>query len=726
MRSTIFTVLSIAIVLLTTYDTSAQNRFVPFTINETLPIASKLAGEMPRYYLDLAPELLKTSHVAVGDILVFTQSKTDYEFTIKKVVSYMPNTYTYVASAGLRYFYYTVSGNVVTAAIHMPDIGYEAVVSHDPAFKMSYLQEHDHNNELTCGTHLMKDQFIDQVDSHIESVRVNNATDLVKKMQSVENETTIKLMIVYASGALNWMLTYGSVENVINQAMALSQEALDVSDTKVKLDLAYVAHVNHQEVGTGGSALLNQLRINGDGIMDEVHSWRNIFEADIVSLFAVLSDVGGVGYLPSSPEGDDRLGFNVNRVQQMANTYTLIHEIGHNMGNMHSRNQAASPASMAGGVFPYSTGWRWIGDDGASYASVMTYESSPLDGVVSRRTPHFSNPQISYAGVPTGTSSATDPFGPADNARSMREMKSVIAAYRPRDVNSGLPSITSVAPAWGARGASVSIVFRGANINTIARFTNSCTFQNVSGTINSPTQITVTASIPFNAAPGTCDVVFWTGNVNASSSAAGKFTITEFPITPPTVTTESVAGIGSSTAKITGNVAYDGGEPVTQRGVCVSTSQNPTTEDICKTAGSGDGSFTAEFEGLTPGTAYHTRAYATNLAGIEYGQQRSFTTLMGTDLGHESDKPEEFRLNQNYPNPFNPSTQISFSLPTGTQVDLAVYDVMGRRVMQVIDSSMQAGTHRVTLDASALPSGVYMYVIRAGSYTASRKMTLIK
>jgi hypothetical protein len=269
-------------------------------------------------------------------------------------------------------------------------------------------------------------------------------------------------------------------------------------------------------------------------------------------------------------------------------------------------------------------------------------------------------------------------------------------------------------------------VFRGANINTIARFTNSCTFQNVSGTINSPTQITVTASIPFNAAPGTCDVVFWTGNVNASSSAAGKFTITEFPITPPTVTTESVAGIGSSTAKITGNVAYDGGEPVTQRGVCVSTSQNPTTEDICKTAGSGDGSFTAEFEGLTPGTAYHTRAYATNLAGIEYGQQRSFTTLMGTDLGHESDKPEEFRLNQNYPNPFNPSTQISFSLPTGTQVDLAVYDVMGRRVMQVIDSSMQAGTHRVTLDASALPSGVYMYVIRAGSYTASRKMTLIK
>jgi hypothetical protein len=726
MRATIFAVVAMAMLLFIATDASAQNRFVSFTINDTMKVAPKSVDEMQRQYLHLSPELLNKSNVAIGDVLVFTHDKRDYEFTVKKVVSYLPNTYTYVANSGLRYFYYTVSGDIVTASIHMPDVGYEAVVSHDPAYKMSYLQEHDHKNERMCGVHLAQDQLLDQVDSYIESARVYNSSDLVKKMHSIDNETTIKLMIVYASGALNWMLTFGSVENVINQSMALSQEALDVSDTKVILDLVHVAHVNHQEVGIGGSVLLNQLRINGDGIMDEVHSLRNIFEADIVSLFAFLSDVGGVGYLPSSPAGDDRLGFNVNRVQQMANTYTLIHEIGHNMGNMHSRNQAASAAGPSGGVFPYSTGWRWIGNDGASYASVMTYESSTLDGVVSRRTPHFSNPQISYAGVPTGTSSPSDPFGPADNARSMREMKDVIAAYRPRALDSGLPRITSVTPAWGARGASVAVVFSGSNINAIARFSWSCSFQNVTGTINSPTQITVAATIPFNAPAGKCDVIFWTGNVNASSSSIGQFTITEFPITPPSVTTESVTGIGLSTAKITGNIAYDGGEPVSARGVCVSTSQNPTTEDICIPAGSGDGSFTAEFEGLTPGTAYNTRAYATNLAGTEYGQQRSFSTVMGTDIGSDSDKPVEFRLDQNFPNPFNPSTQISFSLPTGSHVDLAVFDVMGRRVMQLLNAYTQSGVHRMNVDASALPSGIYMYVVRAGSFTASRKMTLIK
>ncbi len=726
MRAAISTVAAMVLLPFLFGNATAQNRFLSFSTNESLPIASKTAGEMPRQYLDLTPELMDRSNVDVGDVIVFVHDDIEYEFTVSKIVSYRPNTYTYVAKSGLRYFYYTVSGHIVTAAIHMPDIGYEGVVFHDPAYKMSYLQVHDHQNELSCGFHQVNGPIIDQVDAHVESVRVNKASDIVNKMQSVDEETTIKLMIVYASGALSWMQTYGGVDNTINQAMALSQEALDVSDTNVILDLVYVAHVNYQETGLGGSVLLNQLRINGDGIMDEVHSWRNLFEADIVSLFAMLSDVGGVGYLPPSPAGDDRLGFNANRVQQMSTTYTLIHEIGHNMGNMHSRNQAASAAGPAGGVFPYSTGWRWIGNDGASYASVMTYESSPLDGVVSRRTPHFSNPQISFAGVPTGTSSFTDPFGPADNARSMREMKDVIAAYRPRAADSGLPAVTSVTPAWGARGTSVSIAFRGANINAISRFSWNCGFQNVAGTINSPTQITVSATIPFNATPGKCDVTFWTGAVNASSSATGQFTITDFPITAPTVATNAVSDIRSSSAKISGSVTNDGGDPVASRGVCISTAPNPTIDDLCISAGSGDGSFISEFVGLTPATAFNARAYATNLAGTAYGQQLNFSTTMGTDLGPDTDKPVEFRLDQNYPNPFNPSTQISFSLPTGEHVDLAVYDMMGRRVTQLLNDYTAAGTHRVTFDAAALPSGIYMYVIKAGSMTASNKMTLIK
>lgn len=842
MRAAIYSVVFIAMVLLMIDDSNAQNRFVSFTINDTLQFVPKSPGEMPRQYLQLTPELLNSSNVAIGDVIIYEYDAEAYEFTVKKVVSYVPNTYTYVAKSGLRYFYYTVSGDIVTAAIHLPDIGHEAVVYHDPAYKMSYLQEHDHTDELSCGNHALPGIVLDQIDSRTGSAKVNNAYDLVNKMQSVENETTIKLMIVYANGALNWMQTFGSVENVINQAMALSQEALDVSDTRVRLELAHVGHVNHQEAGTGGSILLNQLRINGDGIMDEVHSWRNTFEADIVSLFAVLNDVGGVGYLPSSPAGDDRLGFNANRVQQMTNTYTLIHEIGHNMGNMHSRNQASAAAGFNGGVFPYSTGWRWIGFDNVSYASVMTYESSPLDGVNSIRTPHFSNPSITYQGVPTGTSSASDPFGPADNARSMREMKAVIAAYRPRAVVNDVPLITSATPSWGARGSSVSVVFRGVNINMISNFSWACpsggAMQATSATINSPTQLTVNWNISITAAPGVCNLQFWTGQVNNSLSTPSQFTITEVPITAPELITTSAYNLRPSAAFVGGSVTYDGGAEVTARGVCLSTSQNPGLDDICVSAGTGDGIFVSEFDGLTPATLYYVRAYATNLAGTAFGQQLSFTTTtpvlnkaptlesilgvtvtaveafeleiplagisfgddeddqeisitakssdpdlleleveyvspqpngllrvrghgsrvgtatvtvtvkdnggtsyggvdslqvkfpvevqMGTSIDVASDKPSEFKLYQNYPNPFNPSTQISFDLPVASKVELMVYDLMGRKIMQLLDETKPAGRHSIALDAKSLPSGIYMYVIRAGGFTASNKMTLIK
>jgi len=94
------------------------------------------------------------------------------------------------------------------------------------------------------------------------------------------------------------------------------------------------------------------------------------------------------------------------------------------MGSHHSRNQSINGAPSWGGVFTYSTGWRWLGTNGNSYASVMTYESYPLDGISSTRTPHFSNPDINYQVVPTGSYTGT--HSPADNARSLREMKSVI------------------------------------------------------------------------------------------------------------------------------------------------------------------------------------------------------------------------------------------------------------------------------------------------------------
>ena len=94
----------------------------------------------------------------------------------------------------------------------------------------------------------------------------------------------------------------------------------------------------------------------------------------------------------------------------------------------------------------------------------------------------------------------------------------------------------------------------------------------------------------------------------------------------PVLTTNSVTSITIQTAQGGGNITGDGGAPVTARGVCWSTAQNPTTADNSTDDGAGTGSFTSSISGLAPNTTYYVRAYATNNTGTAYGPEVSFTT----------------------------------------------------------------------------------------------------
>lgn len=111
----------------------------------------------------------------------------------------------------------------------------------------------------------------------------------------------------------------------------------------------------------------------------------------------------------------------------------------------------------------------------------------------------------------------------------------------------------------------------------------------------------------------------------------GSFTAGQ-SITAPTVTTTEVVNIAQTTATCGGNVTSDGGAPVTVRGVCWSTSSNPTTSDSKTENGSGTGGYLSSITGLTENTTYHVRAYATNSAGTSYGNQQTFSTLQNPTL----------------------------------------------------------------------------------------------
>ena len=90
------------------------------------------------------------------------------------------------------------------------------------------------------------------------------------------------------------------------------------------------------------------------------------------------------------------------------------------------------------------------------------------------------------------------------------------------------------------------------------------------------------------------------------------------------------------------------------------------------------------------------------------------------------EEPDVFRLDQNYPNPFNPTTEIAYYLEEAGHVSLIVYNVLGQEVARLVDASLDEGAHYVTFDGSDLSSGVYLYRIHSGAFSATRHMLLMK
>jgi hypothetical protein len=95
----------------------------------------------------------------------------------------------------------------------------------------------------------------------------------------------------------------------------------------------------------------------------------------------------------------------------------------------------------------------------------------------------------------------------------------------------------------------------------------------------------------------------------------------------PTLTTTSITNITATSASSGGNIMSDGGAEISVRGVCWGANINPTTSDSKTTDGTGDNQYSSNLSGLTAGSTYHIRAYATNSVGTAYGADLSFTTL---------------------------------------------------------------------------------------------------
>jgi len=106
----------------------------------------------------------------------------------------------------------------------------------------------------------------------------------------------------------------------------------------------------------------------------------------------------------------------------------------------------------------------------------------------------------------------------------------------------------------------------------------------------------------------------------------------------------------------------------------------------------------------------------------------SYAVVSNSAVGIEkyNELPYGFELKQNYPNPFNPTTNISYNLPISGEVVIKIFDVTGREMQTLESGFKQAGQHIINFNASNLPSGVYFYQIKTGSFSATKKLLLLK
>ena len=109
---------------------------------------------------------------------------------------------------------------------------------------------------------------------------------------------------------------------------------------------------------------------------------------------------------------------------------------------------------------------------------------------------------------------------------------------------------------------------------------------------------------------------------------------------------------------------------------------------------------------------------------VDYSLYATYT--ISTDISAENSSiPGDFSL-MNYPNPFNPSTKIAFTLPKISNVKLTVYNVLGEKIKELVNSKMPAGNHEVVFDATHLAGGIYFYRISADNFVLVKKMIYIK
>jgi hypothetical protein len=369
----------------------------------------------------------------------------------------------------------------------------------------------------------------DDFDAHLPQVepdpQAGDLDPLVEANVAPDSASQVDVMVLWTPAATAAAGGTTAMRSLVDLAVANTNQAYANSGVTQRIRLVHAAEISHTE--SSPNTDLTRLTGTSDGYLDSVHSLRNTYGADVVTLVGGTyagSGYCGLGYLMNYVStGFATNAFNIVDRSCAAGNLSYAHEVGHNMGLHHDPANAGSTAA-----YSYAFGYP---DPGGAFRTVMSYGGAP-------RVRHFSNPNVSYNGRVTGTSTQ-------NNARALNNTASTVANFRQATVGGGscaysLGTSSSSVGSGSATGSVSVVAGSGCSWTAASNAAWLAVTSGASGSGNGTVGYSVAANTAGTSRTGTLTIAGRTFTVSQAAAACGAFGLS------PTSTTVAAGGGGVS------------------------------------------------------------------------------------------------------------------------------------------------------------------------------------
>jgi peptidyl-Asp metalloendopeptidase len=461
------------------------------------------------------------------------------------------------------------------------------------------------------------DQSLYPDDIVLEPVLPKNALPPVEPDVSAQAITYIDVMVVYTSRAVTAVGGLSAMNARVDLAVQETNQSYINSNVNQRINLVYKGEITYNEgANPDFGTTLDRLTGKVDGHMDSVHSLRDSYNADLVSLFIEGTQYCGIAWLMNSVSVSfESSAFSVVAQSCATGYYSFAHEMGHNMGSRHDTYVDSNNTP-----YPYSHGFTY---PAGGWRSIMAYNNACIvAGTNCTRLQYWSNPTVNYGGVAMGNASN------ADNHASLNNTAATVAAFRtgtalsfnksspPNGATNQLVANLNLSWDTSPEATQYEVCYDTSNNNNC-----DSSWQN----LGNATSTTITGLS--NNTTYSWQVRAYNGSSYTSANSGTWWSFTTVAAALPGAFSKLEPANEAANQPIAPTLVWEQSTGAISYAYCYDTSNN----NNCDSSWISTGTATADaLSGLSPNTTYYWQARATNSSGSTSGNSNvwwSFTTV---------------------------------------------------------------------------------------------------